>query len=53
MGCYSNVVLYTTQTVKDAEAMVYLLLSLRLTVKLADHGIGFCVAISLSARFQK
>lgn len=46
-------VYYTNKTMKDAEAMVYLLLSLRLTVKLADHGIGFCVAISLSAGFQK
>lgn len=46
-------VYYTNKTVKDAEAMVYRLLSLRLCVKLADHGIVFCLAISLNAGFQK
>lgn len=38
---------------EDVEAMVYLLLYQWLFVRLGDHRCVFCVAISLTARFQK
>lgn len=33
--------------------MVYLLLSLKVVVRLRDHGVVFCGAVSLVAGFQK
>lgn len=40
-------------TKEDGESMEYLLHGVWLSVRLWDHGVVFCVAITLIAEFQK